>query len=53
MEKPCSNEVASKIKKIYMTPKLETYGNLRSITETVDNGHPQGDGAVPASRNKT
>jgi hypothetical protein len=53
MEKPCSNEVASKIKKIYTTPKLETYGNLRTITEAVNNGHVLRDGPTPAAANKT
>ena len=36
MEKPRLSETAS-IKKVYTSPKLETYGDLRSITEHVTN----------------
>ncbi len=36
MEKTQSNRLGI-IRKVYTSPKIETYGNLRSVTENVSN----------------
>jgi len=40
-------------KKVYTSPKLEIYGDLSSITEHTNNGHPHPDGGSPAFYNRT
>jgi hypothetical protein len=51
MEKARSSETAS-IKKVYTSPKLEIYGDLRSITEHVTNNpNHAGDGPPHISGN--
>jgi hypothetical protein len=46
METPRRSEVTSQ-KKVYTPPKLERYGNLRSITDHLSNTPPHPDPPFP------